>query len=742
MFYPENIPQELKDRPQWVVWRYEDKPNGQATKVPYSPCLQFQKASSTDRRTWSTFSDALTAKITDKMDGIGFVFTAEDPYIGVDLDDCYDERRGVYDTDKLDPDEADWVRTLGSYTEVSPSNTGVKVILRGKLPSDLDRHSWGGNGVYESGRFFTITGNVLSANYSHIRPVPNFTLNNLLGTWFPPVDTHAVDEAPQRLTDTEVIRHLTRAANSDKFNDLWAGEWQDWYPSQSDADAGLIALLAFYTGPCPQQLDRLFRGSRLWRAKWDERRGGGTYGSNTIARVLALTEEYYSMGTRTTDTSHPQLGIVERDGKQYHEVFVGEDAPPQLIPEMGNTRKKWQEGLVGYDSLTASERPAYLQLVHEHVAPLAMRLGPDWVDLMALSFLSSFFPGVTIERLPLNLWVLGISAQGVGKSVTSDELELLTKEVGSLLAANLSTYTGGSAAGLIRLLAGHQRKVLCYSSEWTGLVKLMESEHSGSLREMLLNLYDGRSYTHVLAESVIQIDRPYFVANGLTTKANWTKATDFADTGNGFYSRFLFACPDVTPAGDEYPYRTNAQRATVTGQLYGHLSALPELELAVLDQRKSPAYLQYAHSLGMDNHSGHIDMDEVGLSVDDEDAQPAGRRLAQVKKVGAVLELLEEQPQVRAGVFRVREKNIELAVRLVQRGNAYARRAYGWLARSTDEHNASVVRRALEKGSATEYGLLTSTGLGIIAVRNALELLEGERLVSSQVVDGKRVYAV
>jgi transcription initiation factor IIE alpha subunit len=78
----------------------------------------------------------------------------------------------------------------------------------------------------------------------------------------------------------------------------------------------------------------------------------------------------------------------------------------------------------------------------------------------------------------------------------------------------------------------------------------------------------------------------------------------------------------------------------------------------------------------------------------------------------------------------------------VQRGNAYARRAYGWLARSTDEHNASVVRRALEKGSATEYGLLTSTGLGIIAVRNALELLEGERLVSSQVVDGKRVYAV
>jgi hypothetical protein len=706
------------------------------------------KASSTDAGTWGTYEAATHATGQCGFDGVGFVFSAEDPYIGVDLDDCYH-------FGKLDPDEEEWVNALNSYTEVSPSGTGVKVIVRGKLPKDLERHSFGGNGVYQSGRFFTVTGNVLDIYHSRITAIAPDVLNGLLGRWFPPVTRHEWEEVEERLTDPEVMRMLSSAANADKARDLYvSGKWQDWYPSQSDADMGLIAMLAFYTGPVPRQLDRLFRTSALMRPKWDERRGNETYGERTINRALALREEFFEMGARTTATIElvpDEDGVVRAKPAP---VFAGQGGlGPYQTLTFGHDafgadsrftgRKKWQEGLQGYDSLRADERPLYLQLVHEHVAPLAQRLGPDWVDLMALSFLSSFFSGVTIERLPLNLWVIGISAQGVGKSVTSDELELVAKDAASMLVANISTFTGGSNAGLIRLLAGTGRKVLCYASEWTGLVKLMESEHSGSLREMLLNLYDGRSYTHVLAESVIQIDRPYFVANGLTTKTNWTKATDFADTGNGFYSRFLFTCPDVLPAGEEYPYRTHAQRQAVVGQLYGHLSARPEgVEMAVLESRQSPAYRQYAHSLGMDNHRGSIDMDEVGLSVDDDDAQPAGRRLAQVKKVAAVLELLEEEPQLRSGLYRVREKNVELAVRLVQRGNAYARRAYGWLARSSDEHNANVVRRALEKQASTEYALLSGTGLGIIQVRGALELLEGERLVSSEVIGGKRVYSL
>lgn len=747
MFFPENIPQELKDLPQWVVWRYEDKPNGEATKVPYYVAPggeRIRRASSTDRETWMTFSEALTGKEVARMAGVGFVFTAEDPYIGVDLDDCYDETRSpIPGPERLDPSEEAWVQAMSSYTEVSPSNTGVKVIVRGKLPADLDRHSWGGNGVYDRGRFFTVTGNVLSRNYSRIAPLPGDVLNGLLARWFPPVVTREWDEAEERLTDTEVIRVATRATNGEKFVDLWYGDWQEWFPSQSDADAGLIALLAFYTGPCPEQLDRLFRQSALMRDKWDERRGDGeTYGSKTIYKVLSLMQEYADMTTRGVEVQ----GIVGPNPGD------GTLTPPLIDPAVTlrfgddafgtSVKKRWAVGLDAYPSLDT--RPHYLQLVYDHVAPLAQRLGGDWVDLMALSFLSSFFPAISIERLPLNLWVIGIGAQGVGKSVTSDELEGITRDTASVLACNLSTFSGGSNAGLIRLLAkDRHKKVLCYASEWTQLVGLMATEHSNSLREALLNYYDGRGYTHVLANEILEVESPYLVVNGVTTKANWQRATDYADTGNGFYSRFLFACPDIQPAGDEYPYRTRAQRKAVVDQLWPHIQAVTDrgLEALALEQRPSPAYKAYAKYLGMDNHSGFIDMDEVGLSLDDDDAQPAGRRLAQVKKLAGLLELLEREPQVQRGGYLVREANVQRAVQLVQRANAYSKRAYSWLARSKDEEQASIVLHTLEKGKDSEYGLMSRTGLGIVAVRAALELLEGEKLVASQVVEGKRIYA-
>jgi putative DNA primase/helicase len=388
----ENIPAELRQRPQWVIWKYVQR-GERETKQPFN-ARTGSPASSTDPGTWSTYEEVRAAHESGDYDGVGFVLSDQDPYLGFDFDDCYHFGR-------LDPDEEEWVTAINSYCEVSPSGEGVKCLVRGQLPMHQERHSFGGNGVYQSGRFFTITGNVLDIYHSRITAIAPDVLNGLLDRWFPPVTRHEWEEVEERLTDPEVMRMLSSAANADKARDLYvSGKWQDWYPSQSDADMGLIAMLAFYTGPVPRQLDRLFRTSALMRPKWDERRGNESYGERTINRALALREEFFEMGTRTTEQA-------------VHIDFVAEEPAPVLAHFTG--RKKWQEGLQGYDSLGASERPLYLQLVHEHVAPLAQRLGPDWVDLMALSFLSSFFSGVTIERLPLNLWVIGISAQGVGK---------------------------------------------------------------------------------------------------------------------------------------------------------------------------------------------------------------------------------------------------------------------------------------------------------------------------------------
>src|SRR3712207_1077231 len=83
----ESIPEEIRVRPQWVVWKaVGDK----ADKVPYSPRTG-RRASSTDLLTWSTFEEALYAYENGEYAGLGFVFSSGDPYTGIDLDNCVDE---------------------------------------------------------------------------------------------------------------------------------------------------------------------------------------------------------------------------------------------------------------------------------------------------------------------------------------------------------------------------------------------------------------------------------------------------------------------------------------------------------------------------------------------------------------------------------------------------------------------------------------------------------------------------
>jgi putative DNA primase/helicase len=152
----DRIPDALVDRPQWVLWRAEP------AKVPYQARQPQRRAKVNEPATWSNFADALTMYAewlgsSQAFSGVGYVFTANDPFVGWDLDDCVAG-------DDIHPQARQLIDRLGGYAEISPSMTGVKVFTTGTLNikttgKKTETAPWGGAlEVYHRGRWFAVTG--------------------------------------------------------------------------------------------------------------------------------------------------------------------------------------------------------------------------------------------------------------------------------------------------------------------------------------------------------------------------------------------------------------------------------------------------------------------------------------------------------------------------------------------------------------------------------------------------------
>jgi primase-polymerase (primpol)-like protein len=159
-----NIPERIAKLDQWICWRADDR-DGKPTKVPVKPypTSGTPYASATDEGTWRDFETALTyhRESTSRTDGVGFVFDPEAGIVGVDLDNCRDP-----DTAELDSWAATLVERLDSYTEVSPSGTGLHILVEGTLPSGRNRR--GDVEMYDRDRFFTVTGDHVDGTPPHI----------------------------------------------------------------------------------------------------------------------------------------------------------------------------------------------------------------------------------------------------------------------------------------------------------------------------------------------------------------------------------------------------------------------------------------------------------------------------------------------------------------------------------------------------------------------------------------------
>jgi len=280
-----SIPKELKGYPQWVAWRYEER-DRKRTKVPYN-AKSGQRASSTDPNTWSTFGAA--AAVVAKYAGLGFVLTAKDPFVGIDLDHCRNAETGA-----VEPWAQQIIDNVASYTEVTPSKTGIRIFVRGSLPPGGRKR--GNVEMYSTARYLTVTGDHLLGTPTTVeeRTAEIAALHTRIFPNSNPSTSGRRPVIPVDLADAELIERAHRTAKGKKFARLWAGRIEE--ASHSEADLALCRMLAFWTGRDPARMDWLFRSSGLFRPKWDERHAanGSTYGQLTIAKAIATCTKVYT----------------------------------------------------------------------------------------------------------------------------------------------------------------------------------------------------------------------------------------------------------------------------------------------------------------------------------------------------------------------------------------------------------------------------------------------------------------
>ena len=313
-----DLPEELKDSKSWLTFKYEPRPDGKKNKIPYDPRTG-RKANNPELGL--TFEEALAFE--SKYDGLGFYVEA--PYIVIDIDGCVNPATG-----DVELYAAEIVQELSSYTEASPSGTGLHVWVRGVKPGDKCRK---GIEIYSTKRFLTVTGVHVPVTPKEIREVDITPLyNRMLGDSIKeqPATTHDKPAPASSKVTTEIQSSGTVLTT--KLQLLMRGEIFSLkpftmgdqhgntitYPSQSEADGALAVLLAFQHKGDAAAIDGDFRVSSLYRPKWDR----ADYRDATIKSAIAFYKKSEAIKEPPKQKQTAEAIVAETDDDEIVETEI------------------------------------------------------------------------------------------------------------------------------------------------------------------------------------------------------------------------------------------------------------------------------------------------------------------------------------------------------------------------------------------------------------------------------------
>jgi hypothetical protein len=227
------VPEELRQRDRWVVWKEipDADPQRKPRKVPVDPRTG-RNASPTDPATWASFEEAEKALRGGGYSGLMFAIHPDDGYVFVDVDDC----RNV-NSKAVSKQAREILTLLNSYAEVSPSGTGVHVLLKGKKPGDRCRA--GKLEVYDHARFATITGRVMTKWGTGSVEERQAELEQFYAKYVASGPSGPQADIPDEQLPEDKLAKLLENATA---KELYSGSFDGQYPSQSEADWHLTKI--------------------------------------------------------------------------------------------------------------------------------------------------------------------------------------------------------------------------------------------------------------------------------------------------------------------------------------------------------------------------------------------------------------------------------------------------------------------------------------------------------------------
>lgn len=280
-----HIPHELTLYRQWICWRYVARDiDKKPAKEPVNPS-NIHHAGVQWSNTWSDFGTAYETYLAHRtrgIAGIGFVLTVDDPFVAVDLDDCIQD-------DTIEEYAAVIVEGLNSYTEVSPSGQGIRILVAcADFQENVRRPQYE---IYSHDRYVTVTGRHIAGTANEIAAVALEQLAALFPQSAPepaPTPSRAIESKRYATSDPELWERIFA---HDQFGAQHLRRFQgDTSLDRDDHSFTVIRLLnclARWTRSDASGMRAMMLMSPLANEKWFEKRNAGDWLNHQIADAIA-----------------------------------------------------------------------------------------------------------------------------------------------------------------------------------------------------------------------------------------------------------------------------------------------------------------------------------------------------------------------------------------------------------------------------------------------------------------------